>query len=433
MFRLVLVSMGGLAVALAPTTPCGRRAAVMTARRAAAAADDVGAALASAIAAGRAEAALAALEATAENATIAAADAIAIVDLCATPDAPRDAGGAAPDGAAPEETRLLRCYEALAARGRMPSFASCSRPGALPVRARVNELTADDFAAVTGLSQSSLRPSADGENRWRLAGAGVLAAEGALSALSGAPLPALLAATAAVAALDTLLLRGALVEAAARVVTPGAAARVVRHEAGHLLLAHVLGCPVQACCLSAAEALRREAREGLSARDVLAGGGARTDGALGAGTVFFDPILAASARTGKVPVSIVDRRVARAGRRRAPPRASRRARLAVTPPPRADRRYSIIVMGGIAAEAMCYGAAEGGRGDEQALEDLLVERLGAAAGFDRARVAAKARWAAANAVLLLRAREPAFERLVASLTATRAESIGGVLLAIDAG
>ena len=90
-------------------------------------------------------------------------------------------------------------------------------------------------------------------------------------------------------------------------------------------------------------------------------------------------------------------------------------------------------MGGIAAEAMCYGAAEGGRGDEQALEDLLVERLGAAAGFDRARVAAKARWAAANALLLLRAREPAFERLVASLTATRAESIGGVLLAIDAG
>ena len=118
--------MGGLAVALAPTPPCGRRAAVVTARRAAAAADDVGAALASAIAAGRAEAALAALEATAENATIAAADAIAIVDLCATPDAPRDAGGAAADGAAPEETRLLRCYEALAARGRMPSFASCS-------------------------------------------------------------------------------------------------------------------------------------------------------------------------------------------------------------------------------------------------------------------------------------------------------------------
>ena len=36
-------------------------------------------------------------------------------------------------------------------------------------------VTADDFAAVTGLSQSSLRPSADGENRWRLAGAEMVA------------------------------------------------------------------------------------------------------------------------------------------------------------------------------------------------------------------------------------------------------------------
>ena len=57
-------------------------------------------------------------------------------------------------------------------------------------------------------------------------------------------------------------------------------------------------------------------------------------------------VLSAGARAGRVKVSVVD-------------------------------RYAIVVMGGIAAEALCYAAAEGGRDDERELERLLVERLGA--------------------------------------------------------
>ena len=68
-------------------------------------------------------------------------------------------------------------------------------------------------------------------------------------------------------------------EAVSTALSPGGAERVVRHEAGHLLLAHVLGCPVQGCRLSAADALRGDG-----------GGGANLGGAApSAGTAFFDP------------------------------------------------------------------------------------------------------------------------------------------------
>lgn len=48
---------------------------------------------------------------------------------------------------------------------------------------------------------------------------------------------------------DKALVGGALAESAIRTVVPGYREKIVRHEAGHFLLAYLLGCPVQGCLL----------------------------------------------------------------------------------------------------------------------------------------------------------------------------------------
>ena len=93
-------------------------------------------------------------------------------------------------------------------------------------------------------------------------------------------------------------------------------------------------------------------------------------------------------------------------------------------------------MGGIAAEAMVYGDAQGGRDDESALIQFLQQTVGGFTASNRGEdpaqlVANQARWAALNALLLLRKYRPEYERLVEALVQTRAASIGTVMLAID--
>jgi hypothetical protein len=97
--------------------------------------------------------------------------------------------------------------------------------------------------------------------------------------------------------------------------------------------------------------------------------------------------------------------------------------------------YTIVVMGGIAAEAMCYGDSQGGKDDEGALIQFLQETVGGFLGSDdpAGEVANQARWAALNGLLLLRDHRAEFDRLVAALEATRARSIGTVMLAIEDG
>ena len=85
-------------------------------------------------------------------------------------------------------------------------------------------------------------------------------------------------------------------------------------------------------------------------------------------------------------------------------------------------------MAGIAAEALAFGGADGGAADEAALRRLLTQEArqeaaqprepgepggGAAAGGEVSSQAlrARARWAAANAVALLREQQPAYEAL----------------------
>ena len=85
-------------------------------------------------------------------------------------------------------------------------------------------------------------------------------------------------------------------------------------------------------------------------------------------------------------------------------------------------------MGGIAAEAERNQQAEGGRSDEAALINLLSS-LDGGRTWDIARIQSQARWAASQALLLLREHRAAFDALCAALEA--GASVGECILAIE--
>jgi hypothetical protein len=164
---------------------------------------------------------------------------------------------------------------------------------------------------------------------------------------------------------DALLLRGAGAEVARRALSPGRLELLATHEAGHVVVAHVLGCAVEAVSLSPWMRLSRA--------DVPGGAGA------GAGTLFVDETLGAQMSAGAVERSALE-------------------------------RWCAVAMAGIAAEAECGGCAEGGAADEAAVRALL-----STVGLSEPAVKAAAVRGATNAALLLREHRAAFERVAAAL------------------
>ncbi|KAL1524778.1 hypothetical protein AB1Y20_019660 [Prymnesium parvum] len=177
-------------------------------------------------------------------------------------------------------------------------------------------------------------------------------------------LAAVACATAALAVTDNFALGGRII-ATAQASLPSKRAAIVRHEAGHFLLAVLLGCPVQSCMLDPLATLMDPTFEGI------------------AGTVFLAPAL---------------------------------EKLQSGGDPSREEVYhaAIILMGGIAAEALAYGSAEGGAADERALVSLLHASTPADQWTD-ADVRAYARVAVANAVLLLGKYAEALDALCDSL------------------
>ncbi|KAJ1631614.1 hypothetical protein T492DRAFT_591819, partial [Pavlovales sp. CCMP2436] len=155
---------------------------------------------------------------------------------------------------------------------------------------------------------------------------------------------------------------------------PSLADRIAVHEAGHVLTAHLLGCPLEAIALSARAALGQTVFRGQSAP----------------GALFVDPVSAAQAEGGSVPREALD-------------------------------RYCIVVMAGVAAEAEIFGRAEGGLADERALRAMLGR-----AGFADADVRAAAVWGAANAALLIRDHRESFDRLRAAFGDERVDVAAAV-------
>ena len=117
-----------------------------------------------------------------------------------------------------------------------------------------------------------------------------------------------------------------------------------------------------------------------------------------AGTVFFDPALGDGMAKGTLRRETLD-------------------------------RYSVVVLAGIAAEAMVNGQAEGGQADEQALINLLASLNGGKA-WDLPRIQNQARWGASQALLLLREYKQPYEALCAALE--RGDSTGEAIVCLEA-
>jgi hypothetical protein len=136
--------------------------------------------------------------------------------------------------------------------------------------------------------------------------------------------------------------------------------RIVRHEAGHFLVASLLGIPVTGYALSAWEAFK----QGQSAQG---------------GVSFDDQELASQLEQGTLSVQLLD-------------------------------RYCTIWMAGVAAETLVYGAAEGGADDRQKLKAVLTPL-----GFSASAQEQKQRWAALQANTLLQENWSVYEALVAAM------------------
>lgn len=152
--------------------------------------------------------------------------------------------------------------------------------------------------------------------------------------------------------------------------------RVMVHEAGHVLVAYLLGCPVRGVVLDAMEALRL----GIQGQ---------------AGTQFWDSTLEEELRLGRLTSASID-------------------------------RYCIVVFAGIAAEAMVYGEAEGGESDEN-LYKAMVGQLQPV--WPPAKISNQARWSVLQAFLLLKEHKKAHEAVVNALE--EGASMGDLAKAIE--
>mmetsp|Transcript_5194 Transcript_5194/g.7936 ORF Transcript_5194/g.7936 Transcript_5194/m.7936 type:complete len:500 (+) Transcript_5194:109-1608(+) len=240
---------------------------------------------------------------------------------------------------------------------------------------------------ITGVTLAALTPKPT--NTLLLAGAGLAAIEGCVSIATGVELNFLIFFTLVLGFLDKLVVNGAVFESITRILTPEYTKKIVKHEAGHFLCAYLLGCPVEGCVLSTWAALN----------DARFGGRATT---VNAGTSFFDPSLSDEIN-GRKPLT----------------RAS-------------IDRYSIIVMGGIAAEALNFGMADGGAGDEMALVRFLSNlnpRGGGATTWNTDAIKNQARWGALQAVLLLGEYKHCYDALVDALE--RGGDLGECVYAIE--
>lgn len=221
-------------------------------------------------------------------------------------------------------------------------------------------------------------------------GAFLAVVEGIVSLATDVNFNFLVSCTLLLAVIDQLLVSGAFSDTALRLLQPGTTARIARHEAGHFLAAYLLGCPVEGVVLSTWEALR----------DSRFGGRAS---AVSAGTSYFD----------------LDLNEQIAGRRPL-------TRESID-------RYSIIVMAGIAAEAMQFGRADGGAGDEDALvrflRSLNPRSANAVSEWTPELIRNQARWGATQAVLLLKEYRPCYDALVEALD--RNGNLGQCIAAIE--
>jgi hypothetical protein len=278
---------------------------------------------------------------------------------------------------------MTEMYSLLKQQGHLRLFGSINKDnmpasGSHTVRPSIME-------EITLLSMKSLTPMPS--NTLLYAGVGVAILESISSAFMGLDLNILFFVTLAGALCDRILFNGALSETIVKTLDRGTQPKITRHEAGHFLCSYILGCPVEGYVLSAWAALKdpRFGSRGVSA-----------------GTSFFDAELSKQMESSKITRSAVD-------------------------------RYSIIVMAGIAAEAINFGRADGGSGDEMALIAFLSNLNGVPSSsepvWNDLTIRNQARWGALQAVLILREYQECYDALVDALE--RGATLGECIYAIE--
>ena len=197
------------------------------------------------------------------------------------------------------------------------------------------------------------------------AAAGFTAAVGAFH-LDAAHALGLLAAAGLAAGVDLVGFGGGLAflveDTAGRLLNPSYADRVAFHEAGHFLVAYLVGLLPRGYTLSSLDALRSEGALSVQA-----------------GCLFCDADFQAEVARGSVTAET----------------------LGV---------FTCTALGGVAAEYVQYGQAEGGLADIVQLDQLL-----AALGFTERKTADQVRWGALNAVQLLRQNARAHRALAGAM------------------
>ena len=242
---------------------------------------------------------------------------------------------------------------------------------------------------VTGIEMLNLTPQPT--NFLLYGGAALAVLEGLVSIYFQINFNVLVGFTLLLALTDQVLVSGAVFETGLRMVLPDMTKRITKHEAGHFLCAYLLGCPVEGVVLSTWAAIQ----------DGRFGG--RSTGAVSAGTSYYDIDLSEQI-AGMKPLT----------------------RDSID-------RFSIIVMGGIAAEALEFGRADGGAGDEEALvrflRSLNPRSSNAVSAWSPDLIRNQARWGATQAVLMMKEYKPCYDALVVALE--RGGDLGTCIVAIE--
>jgi hypothetical protein len=262
---------------------------------------------------------------------------------------------------------VVELYETMKAQGLLPAFGSAPVVTSSPTAAD-KAVSVERLVSQAGLPLSALAPKKTTLLLWQLAGiAAVTSIVVGVRTIGheswAGPTVALLG---TLFFLDQTVLRGLIFEQAYGRLNSEYSDRIVRHEAGHLLCGYLSGLSISGYVLSGAEAFR----------DNIPGQ---------AGTLFFDARMSKELQSGTVTNRTID-------------------------------RYSCVLMAGIAAEAIEYGQAEGGAGDEAGLVSLLSQL---SPPWSPLSIKAQARWAVLQAILLLRTNKEAHQALFEAMKARK--------------
>ncbi|XP_010941655.1 uncharacterized protein [Elaeis guineensis] len=265
-----------------------------------------------------------------------------------------------------DDMRLVgSAYAFLQARGLLPSFGKFRNI----VLEGLRDVTPTILKESTGLEASKLAPK-----KWGLSGSSrivLLAFLGGVSFLlsQGIDIRPNLAAILALGMLDAIFLGGSCL-AQILCFWPPYKRRVLVHEAGHLLVAYLMGCPIRGVILDPFVALHM----GIQGQ---------------AGTQFWDENLENELTEGRLSSTAFD-------------------------------RYCMVLFAGIAAEALVYGEAEGGENDENLFRSVCVLLQ---PPLNIAQMSNRARWSVMQSYNLLKWHKHAHRAAVRALESGHSLSV----------